>query len=149
VSETPKKRVLFICTRNSARSQLAEGLLNALMGDRYEAHSAGTAPTEVNPLAVKALAEIGIDISKHRAKSVQGFLGQKLDMVVTVCDHARETCPVFPGATSYLHKSFDDPSLWTGSAEQKMEKFRCLREEIKQWLQETFGKEGRSVQHRR
>jgi len=149
VSETPKKRVLFICTRNSARSQIAEGLLNALMGDRYEAHSAGTEPTEVNPLAVKALAEIGIDISSHHTKSVQEFLGQKFDVVITVCDHARETCPVFPGATNYLHKSFDDPSQWTGSEEQRIAKFRRLRDEIKQWLQETFGKEGRSVQHRR
>ena len=149
MSEAPKKKVLFVCTRNSARSQLAEGMLNALMGDGYEAHSAGTEPTEVNPLAVKALEGIGIDISNHRTKSVQRFLDQKFDVVVTVCDRAKVTCPVFPGATKYLHRSFEDPSLWTGSEEEKIEKFRHLRDEIREWLVETFGKEGQGAQHRR
>ena len=106
----PKQKVLFICTHNSARSQMAEGLLNALYGDRYEAYSAGTQPTEVNPYAIKVMAEMGIDISKHRSKSVEEFRGKKFDYVVTVCDHAKETCPFFPGGEKYLHQGFKDPS---------------------------------------
>lgn len=142
MSEAPKTKVLFICTRNSARSQLAEGMLNALMGDRYQAYSAGAEATEVNPLAIKSLAEIGIDISAHRSKSVGEFLGQEFDVVVTLCNHIKESCSFFPDANSFIHKGFDDPSEWCGTGDENLEQFRRLRDEIKAWLQETFGKEG-------
>ena len=94
---TEKKNVLFICTHNSARSQMAEGLMNSLLSDHYEAHSAGTEPSELNSYAVKAMAEVGIDISNHRSKSLDGFLDRDWDYVVTVCDRANESCPFFPG----------------------------------------------------
>jgi len=104
-----KKRVLFICTHNAARSQMAEGLLRALHGDHYEAFSAGTEPGSVNASAIRAMAEIGIDISHHRSKSLKEFFDQEFDYVVTVCDHAKESCPYFPGGKKILHQSFDDP----------------------------------------
>ncbi len=110
-----KKKVLLICTHNSARSQMAEGLLNALYGNKYKAYSAGTKPSTVNPYAINAMAEIGIDISKNRSKSIDEFQGMKFDYVITVCDNAKETCPFFPGGEEYLHKSFDDPSDFNGN----------------------------------
>ncbi len=103
-------RVLFVCTHNSARSQLAEALLDRLGGDGFEAHSAGTAATRVNPYAIRVLAEQGIDWTGATSKAIDGFLGQRFDHVITVCDQARETCPVFPGSTSTLHWGLDDPS---------------------------------------
>ena len=96
-------RVLFLCTGNSARSQMAEGLLRHLGQGAYKVHSAGTRPTVVNPLAVQAMAEIGVDISKHRSKSVAEFSGQRFDVVITVCDKAKESCPIFPGNPTQLH----------------------------------------------
>ncbi|MEF3244503.1 MAG: arsenate reductase ArsC [Caldisericaceae bacterium] len=134
-----KKKVLFICTHNSARSQMAEGLLRALYGDYYEAYSAGTQATRVNPYAIKVMTEIGIDISKQRSKSIEEFRGKEFDYVVTVCDHAKETCPFFPGANFYLHKGFKDPSEATGDEESILREFRRVREEIKAWIEETFG----------
>lgn len=134
-----KKRVLFICTHNSARSQMAEGLLRALYGDRYEVYSAGTQPTEVNPYVIRVMAEIGIDISDHRSKSVEEFLDQEFDYVITVCDHAKETCPFFPGGKEYIHKGFDDPSSFSGSEDERLDFLRRVRDEIKEWIEETFG----------
>lgn len=134
-----KRKVLFICTHNSARSQMAEGLLRALYGDYYEAYSAGTQATRVNPYAIKVMAEIGIDISHQRSKSIEEFRSHKFDYVVTVCDHAKETCPFFPGANFYIHKGFKDPSEAVGDEESILKEFRKVRDEIKMWIEETFG----------
>ena len=133
-----KKRVLFICRHNSARSQIAEALLKKLYGDIYEAYSAGITPAEVNPYVVRAMAEVGIDISKQRPKSLMEFWGQKFDYVVTVCDYAKENCPFFP-SEKIIHKSFEDPARFKGSEEEIMEKVRQVRDEIKKWIQKTFG----------
>ncbi len=132
-----KKSVLFVCTHNSARSQMAEGLLRHLYGDKYEVASAGTLPGEVNPYAVAVMKEIGIDISRHRSKSVEEFRGKTFDIVVTVCDHARETCPFFPGKR-VLHRGFEDPSRARGTPEEILQKFREVRDEIFLWLKENF-----------
>jgi len=125
-----KTRVLFVCTGNSCRSQMAEGLLRHLAGDRFEAASAGTHPAGLNPGAVEAMKEIGIDISHHRSKNVDEFVGQPLDWVVTVCDSAKESCPVFPGAVSRLHWSFEDPAAAAGSPQERQAVFRRVRDEI-------------------
>jgi arsenate reductase len=138
-TDTSKEKVLFICTHNSARSQMAEGLLRTLYGDRYEAYSAGTQPSKVNPYAVKVMAEIGIDISKHRSKGVEEFLGMEFDYVFTVCDRAKNTCPFFPGAKRYVHQSFDDPAEFRGDKEESLTVFRRVRDEIKSWIEITFG----------
>ncbi|MFU2157502.1 MULTISPECIES: arsenate reductase ArsC [Caldisericum] len=135
-----KLKVLFVCTHNSARSQMAEAFLNALYGERFEAYSAGTHPGTLNSYVVKAMKEIGIDISNNKTKSVMDFKGKRFDYVVTVCDQAREECPYFPGALQYIHKGFEDPSTFTGSDEEIMEKVRKLRDEIEQWIMETFKK---------
>jgi len=132
-----KKRVLFICTHNSARSQMAEGFLNALKGDRYEAYSAGIEPSRINPYAVKAMAEVGIDISTHRSKSIEEFRGENFDYVVTVCDLAKEACPFFPGER-ILHKDFEDPSEFKGTEDEILEKVRDVRDEIKDWIEKTL-----------
>lgn len=134
-----KKKVLFICTHNSARSQMAEGILRTLYGDRYEAYSAGTQPTKVNPYAIKVMSEIGIDISNHRSKSVEEFRGKEFDYVVTVCDNAKEACPFFPGGKTYLHKGFKDPSEFKGNENEIVAEFQRVRDEIKRWIEETFG----------
>lgn len=134
-----KKRVLFVCTHNSARSQMAEGLMNAWFGDRYEAKSAGIEPTGVHPLAIRAMAELGIDISRHRSKSIEEFLGEEFDYVVTVCDHAKEACPFFPGTKEYIHAGFPDPASAEGTEEERLAAFRRVRDKIACWLEETFG----------
>jgi arsenate reductase len=134
-----KKKVLFICTHNSARSQMAEGLLNALYGDRYEAYSAGTQPSKVNPRAVKVMAEIEIDISNNRSKSVEEFRNMKFDYVITVCDYAKETCPFFPGGKKYIHSSFEDPSEFRGKENEAIAIFRRVRDDIREWIERTFG----------
>jgi len=105
-----KSRILFLCTGNSARSQMAEGLLRHMAGDRFEVFSAGTRPSGLNPNAVQAMAEVGIDISGHRSKHVDEFAGHQFDYVFTVCDNAKETCPFFPGGGKRLHQSFEDPA---------------------------------------
>jgi len=122
-------RVLFLCVHNSARSQMAEGLLRTIAGGRFEAFSAGVEATEVRPLAIRAMAEVGIDISGQRSKTVQEFEGQAFDWVVTVCDDAKEACPYFPGDRQ-LHWSFDDPSAAEGPEEERLEVFRRVRVEI-------------------
>lgn len=133
-----KKKVVFICTHNSARSQIAEGLLRALYGDRYEVYSAGTQPSKVNPYVIKVMSEIGIDISKHRSKSVEEFYRMKFDYVVTVCDHAKETCPFFPQGKKYIHKGFEDPSEFEGKESDIMTGFRRIRDEIRVWREKLF-----------
>ena len=133
-----KKKVIFICTHNSARSQMAEGLLNGLYGDEYEAHSAGTKPTKVNPYAVQAMAEIDIDISRNGSKSIEEFQNVEFDYVITVCDHAKETCPVLPGGHKLIHKSFIDPSETNGNDNDKLAAFRSCREEIKDWIRKNL-----------
>jgi len=133
-----KKRVLFVCTHNSSRSQMAEGLLRALRADRWEAYSAGTAPTGVHPGAVAAMAEIGIDIRGHRAKGLDAFRDVVFDEVVTVCDHAQETCPVVPGGGLRRHEGFEDPAAATGTEADILAAFRRVRDEIRAWILKTY-----------
>ncbi|MCX7780814.1 MAG: arsenate reductase ArsC [Negativicutes bacterium] len=136
---TPKQKVLFLCTHNSARSQMAEGLLRALYGDRFEAFSAGTEPSRVNPYVARAMAEIGIDLSTHRSKHMKDFFGQNIDYVVTVCDNAKEACPFFPGGAQRIHHSFPDPSALKGDDAEIMAGVRKVRDEIKSWIIGQFG----------
>ena len=124
-------RVLFLCTHNSARSQMAEGLLRRLAGDRFEVASAGTEARGVNPLAMRAMAEIGIDLRGHTSKTLERFLGERWDYVITVCDNANESCMVFPGRVGRLHWSFDDPSAAAGGDEQRLAVFQRVRDEIR------------------
>jgi len=135
-------RVLFICTHNSARSQLAEGLMNGLHGDRFQAFSAGTKATAVRPEAIKVMAEIGIDISRHRSKSVDEFLDQRFDYIVMVCDDAARDCPFFPGGRNYIHHAFKDPAGCEGTEEEILDCFRLSRDEIRRWIEESFIKMG-------
>ena len=125
-----KQRVLILCTGNSARSQMAEGLWRHLAGDRYEVFSAGTHPSQARPEAIAVMAELGIDLTDHRSKSVDEFAGQPFDLVVTVCDHARELCPVYPETTRRLHWSFPDPAAVEGSDELRLAAFRNIRDQI-------------------
>jgi arsenate reductase len=144
-----KKKILFLCTHNSARSQMAEGLLRAMYADRYEAYSAGVLATSVDPRAVLAMLEIGIDISGQRSKSSQEFQDTIFDLAVTVCDRAKQACPICrtelklpgksPGAKEVIHRSFEDPVLASGSDEQQLQAFRQVRDEIKDWISKTFG----------
>lgn len=133
-----KKKVLFVCTHNSARSQIAEALLNKVYGDRFEAHSAGTSPRSVNPYAARVLAEEGIDISNRKSKSVDEFSDTEFDYVVTVCDSAKESCPYFSGGKKYIHKSFQDPSLFRGGEDEILLGFRRIRDDIRRWLKKEF-----------
>ena len=126
-----KRRVLFLCTHNSARSQMAEGFLRALGGDRFEAASAGTEATRVHPLAIRVMGEVGIDIGGHSSKTLDGFLGRPWDSVITVCDNANERCPIFPARTARLHWSFEDPSAASGSEDEQLRVFRKIRDEIR------------------
>jgi arsenate reductase len=126
-----KQRVLFLCTHNSARSQMAEGFLRSLAGDRFEVASAGTQATRVHPLAIRAMKDIGIDISGQASKVVDEFVEQPWDYVITVCDTANEACPVFPKKSTRLHWSFDDPSQAIGSDDQRLEVFRRVRDQLK------------------
>ena len=125
-----KNRVIFVCTNNSARSQMAEGILRHFHGDLYEVYSAGTEPTTVNPLAIAALKEIGIDISHHRSKGISELGGMNFDVAVTVCDRSNNNCPFVPGARISIHRSFADPDDEAS--------FKKIRDEIKQWIAETF-----------
>jgi len=150
-----KIKVLFLCTHNSARSQMAEGLLKHYYGEKYEVFSAGATPTQVNPFAVKVMAEIGIDISKQRSKSIEEFRGKDIDLVISVCtSSARVTCPfcsspllrgrpeiideTLPGAKCYLHHPFIDPSEVEGSDEEKLAAFQQTRDDIKKWILDYF-----------
>lgn len=128
------KRVLILCTGNSARRQMAEGLLRYDGGKEFEVESAGVIASFVRPQAIAAMNEIGIDISGHRSKSVEEFTGEEFDYVITVCDNAKESCPVFPGKIQRIHWSFDDPAEATGSDEEKLYMFRRVRDEIRKRL---------------
>jgi len=130
-----KQRVIFVCTHNSSRSQMAEGLLRQNAGDRYEVFSAGTVATKVNPLAIKAMAEKGIDISHHTSDHIDKYMGMEFDYVITVCDNANETCPYFPTTKTQWHWSFEDPSAGGGTEEERLAKFREIRDQIEQRLQ--------------
>ncbi len=132
-----KKRVLILCTGNSARSQMAEGLLRHDSGDRFEVESAGTKPSRVRLEAIQVMREIGIDISGHRSKSVDEFAVETFDYVLTVCDHAKESCPIYPGHSNRLHRNFQDPAAVEGSEEQRLAAFRKVRDEIRMYLR-TF-----------
>jgi arsenate reductase (thioredoxin) len=133
-----KSKVLFLCTHNSARSQMAEGLLRHLAGDRFEAMSAGTEATHVRPLAIRAMEELGVDISHQESKTLDRYLHERLDYVITVCDDANEACPFFPGAANRLHWSFEDPSKATGSEEERLVVFRRVRDGIRDRMQAEF-----------
>ncbi len=132
---TSPKRVLILCTGNSARSQMAEGILRNDGGDAFEVDSAGVKPGSVRPEAIQVMSEIGIDISGHRSKSVDEFAGQEFDYVITVCDNAKETCPVFPGKTNRIHQSFEDPPPPGAKSEgETIAVFRRVRDEIREWM---------------
>ncbi|UCE22155.1 MAG: arsenate reductase ArsC [Candidatus Aminicenantes bacterium] len=140
MEKTSKKKVLFICTHNSARSQMAEGILRSLYPEKYDVCSAGIEPTEIDPYAVKVMDEIGIDISSHTAKNIKVFIDEIFDYVVTVCDQAKESCPFFPGR-KIIHKSFPDPSQVKGSETEILEGFRVIRDEIMAWVASAFMRE--------
>ncbi len=136
-----RKKVLFICTHNSARSQMAEGILKSLYSDRFDVFSAGSEPTSVNPLAVQAMSEIGIDISHSRSKHVNEFVGKEFDLVVSLCNGGAETCPFVPGAKRYIHHAFLDPAASSDSAKASA-LFRKVRDELTEWISMEFGDHG-------
>ena len=143
-----KKKVLFLCFHNSARSQMAEGLLRAMHGDKYEVYSAGVEASKVDPRAVKVMSEIGIDISSQRSKAMNEYKGILFDLAVTVCDKAKEMCPICgvslkapdtaPAAKEVIHRIFKDPAVAEGSEEDQIAVFRRARDEIKDWIAQTF-----------
>lgn len=128
-------RVLFLCTHNSARSQMAEGLLRRLGGPRFEVQSAGTSPRPIRAEAIQVMAELGIDVQRQAPKDVAGLLGERFDLVVTVCDPAKESCPIFPGAPRSLHWSIEDPSAEAGDTAVRLRAFRQARDELKDRIQ--------------
>ena len=134
-----RKQILFLCTHNSCRSQMAEALTNHFLGDRFRAYSAGTEATRVNPLAIKVLIELGIDTAYLRSKTIDEFAGQAFDHVVTLCGDANEKCPLFFGGVQRVHQGFEDPSRLDGSDEGVLSEFRRVRDEIKDWLINHFG----------
>jgi arsenate reductase len=133
-----RARVLFLCTHNSARSQMAEGLLRHLAGDSFEAHSAGTEATHVRPLAIRAMDEADMDITGQESKTLDQYLGEPFDYVITVCDDANEACPFFPGAKNRLHWSFEDPSRADGTEEERLAVFRKVRDEIREHIEQEL-----------
>ena len=130
--------VLIICTGNAARSQMAEGLLKHICGDEFDVYSAGTHPWVVRPGAIEAMAEVGIDISKNRSKSVNEFVGKNIDFVLTVCDSARAECPTFPARTRQIHHAFEDPVYAEGDLEARRAAFRRVRDQIREYLEKEF-----------
>jgi len=136
---TRKTRVLFICTANAARSQMAEGLLRAKFGDRFEVFSAGTRPSRVSPRAIRVMREIGIDISHHRSKSLDEISGMTFDLAVTLCDRASQVCPVVTCAKKTMHHGFADPHLTPGSEDELLDGYRRVRDDIGAWIDKTFG----------
>jgi arsenate reductase (thioredoxin) len=137
-----RRRVLFLCTHNSARSQMAEGLLRDLAGDRFEAFSAGTEATLVRPEAISVMAEMGVDISTQESETLDRYLGETLDLVITVCDDAKESCPVFSRAGERLHWSFPDPSKAAGGYEARLQVFRKVRDGIRARIEGELVKHG-------
>lgn len=136
--EAGKERVLFLCTHNSARSQMAEGLLRGLAGDRFEAMSAGTEATRVRPEAISAMSDLGIDISRQESKTLERYLEETFDYVVTVCNEANEACPFFPGAKRRLHWSLPDPSQAGGTDKERREVFRSVRDRLRSHIEEEL-----------
>jgi arsenate reductase (thioredoxin) len=141
-----KKKILFLCTHNAARSQMAEGFVNTLYSDRYEAYSAGSEPTEVHPCAIEVMAEEGIDIASQRAKPLDEYLDASFDYVVTMCAAVQERCPIFPGAifprgTEYIHHAFDDPLSEEGPEGAPCTSFRRVRDRIGEWIEATFSQD--------
>ncbi|MEQ1948881.1 MAG: arsenate reductase ArsC [Bryobacteraceae bacterium] len=134
-----KKSVLILCTGNSARSQMAEGLFRHEGGDHYVVHSAGTKPSIVRPEAIAVMGELGIDLSGHRSKSVDEFSNANLDYVITVCDNAKESCPIFPATVERLHWPFEDPASVVGSEEERQAAFRKVRDQIRARIREWLG----------
>lgn len=134
--------VLFVCTHNSSRSQMAEGLLRDRYGDQYEVRSAGTEPGGVNPFAIEVMDEVGIDLSGHTSDPVDAYVDTPHDIVVTVCDDAAERCPFVSARKQNLHRGFDDPSAVTGTDEEKRAAFRRVRDELDDWIGATFGPNG-------
>jgi arsenate reductase (thioredoxin) len=133
-----KPRILFICTANAARSQMAEGLLRAKYGDRYEVLSAGTRQSKVSARAITVMQEIGIDISHHQSKTLAALEGETFDLAVTLCDRAHAVCPIVPGAKKTIHKGFADPHLTPGNDEEVLEGYRKVRDEIAAWIDTAF-----------
>lgn len=132
-----KKRVLFLCTGNSCRSQMAEGFLRHLAGDKFEVFSAGVKPTQMNPMATEVMSEAGVDISKHKSKPAMGFINQQFDYVITVCDNAKQTCPAFPGRYKKIHWDIPDPAEFSSdSREEIFKEFRRIRDMIKEKIKE-------------
>ena len=154
ITDQQKKKVLFLCTHNSARSQMAEGLLRAIHGEEYEVYSSGIVATSVDPHAVLVMREIGIDISGQRSKTSSEFGDTIFDLAVTVCDRARQACPICstnlelpsksPKARDLMHKSFEDPAGAVGSEEEQLLAFRRVRDEIKDWIAQAFGRDRKS-----
>jgi arsenate reductase len=150
MTDQQKKKVLFLCTHNSARSQMAEGLLRAMHGEEYEAYSAGVAATSVDPRAVLVMKEMGIDISGQHSKTSSEFGDTIFDLAVTVCDRARQACPIcstrlelpssLPKAREVIHRSFEDPAAALGTEEEQLEAFRRVRDEIADWISWSFGR---------
>ena len=150
MTDQQKKKVLFLCTHNSARSQMAEGLLRAMHGEEYEAYSAGVVATSVDPSAVKVMKEIGVDISGQHSKTSSEFGDTIFDLAVTVCDRARQACPIcstrlelpssLPKAREVIHRSFEDPAAALGTEEEQLEAFRRVRDEIADWISWSFGR---------
>ena len=136
-----KTAVLFVCTHNSARSQMAEGLLRDRYGDHYDVYSAGTERTHVRPLAIQVMEEIGVDLSGHTSNTIEDLGDRTFDVVVTVCDDAREACPYLPAEKENLHRSFEDPSAAEGSAEERRVVFRRVRDDLAAWIDDTFAPE--------
>ena len=137
---TPKTRVIFVCTANAARSQMAEGLLRAKYGDRFEVFSAGTRQAKVSTSAITVMQEIGIDISHHRSKKLDEFWGTSFDLAVTLCDNAHAICPIISGAKKTLHRGFSDPHMVHGTDETILDGYRRVRDEIANWIENEFGK---------
>ncbi len=143
VETTARRRVLILCTGNSCRSQMAQGWVTHLLGSRWEAHSAGTMPAgAVHPLAVRAMEDVGIDISAARPTHVERYLAEPWDLVVTVCDSARESCPVFPRPVEQIHLSFPDPALADGSEDERLAAFRAVRDDIEARLLPVLRRRG-------
>lgn len=135
-----RKRVLFVCTHNAVRSQMAEAFLNNIYGDRYSAFSAGSDPTKIDPSVIMVMNEVGIDVSNYRSKGLDIFKDDAFDCVVTVCDQARESCPFFAGGSFRIHKSFPDPSRFQGPPDDKIKEYRKTRDTIKTWIEQEFKK---------
>ena len=139
---TYRKRALILCTGNSARSQMAEGLLREMAGDRFDVNSAGVAPSHVRSEAIEAMREIGMDISQYRSKSIDEFLSQPFDYVITVCDNASQHCPVFPGQYKRIHWSIEDPAAIEGDDHTRLEAFRNARDDLRNRLSQFLKSEG-------